>query len=59
MLNLSFATVSSLKSWLKAKQQEASTPEAFDNWLQSFFDEGNIVFVYGEEYDYWACWELV
>ena len=59
MLNLTFANVSRLKDWLKETMFDSMNPEDFYEWLQNFFDEGNTVTVHGEEYDYWACWELV
>lgn len=59
MLNMSFNSVSDLRSWLKKKNYESGSPEAYCEWLQDFFDKGNTVTVRGEEYDYWACWELI
>lgn len=59
MLNLSFSSVSDLRDWLKKKNFESGNPEAYDEWLQGFFDVGNTITVRGEEYDYWACWELI
>lgn len=32
---------------------------AFSDWLNEFFDNGNTITVHGEEYDFWACWELI
>ena len=59
LLNLSFTSVSELRRWLQKKMWDFDGPEEFHSWLSSFFDEGNTVTVHGEEYDYWACWELV
>ena len=59
MLNMSFNTVGELRSWLDKKRLECDSPEEYDAWLQDFFEKGNTVSVRGEEYDYWACWELL
>ena len=53
-----FTSVSALRIWLKNKSQECGNPEAFDEWLNNYFAEGNEISVHGEHYDYWACWEL-
>lgn len=58
-VNFTFASVSALRQWLKKRNEEAGNPEAYYEWLQSFFEEGNTITVHGEEYDYWACWELL
>jgi len=57
-IELSFSNVSTLTKWLKKKNFECDSPEAYDAWLQDFF-KNNIITVDGEEYDYWACWELI
>lgn len=54
-----FTSVSDLRRWLKSRSDACGSPEAFDSWLQSYFDEGNTVTVRGEEYDYWSCWEML
>lgn len=54
-----FKSVSALCEWLDTKRNEAGNPEAYDEWLQNFFDEGNAITVHGESYDYWDCWELL
>ena len=54
-----FSSRSSLEQWLENKRWESGTPEAFIEWLNRYFDEGNKITVLGVEYDYWACWELV
>ena len=59
LVETQFTSESSLRDWLKRKIDEAGSPEAYDEWLQSYFDQGNSVFVNGREYDYWACWELL
>ena len=59
MLNMEFASVRALRDWLDKKRCECEGPEEYDAWLQDFFDRGNTVSVRGEEYDYWACWELL
>ena len=59
MLDLQFSRVSDLRYWLKRKAEECGDPESYDEWLRDFFDEGNTITVHGEEYDYWACWELL
>lgn len=57
-IELEFKTVSRLEKWLNQKNFESGTPEAYDTWLQDFF-KSNTITVAGEEYDYWACWELI
>ena len=59
MLKLGFASVQALQDWLNKNRCGCTGPEEYDKWLQDFFDRGNIVSVCGEEYDYWACWELL
>ena len=59
MFNLEFSSISELRSWLEKKNYESGSPEAYDEWLQGFFESGNAISVRGEEYDYWACWELI
>lgn len=59
MFNFTFNSISALRSWLEKKNFDSGRPEAFNEWLQNLFDEGNTVTVHGEEYDFWACWELV
>lgn len=58
LLNLSFTSVSQLREWLKNKMWNFEGPDEFYNWLSNYFDEGNTITVHGEEYDYWACWDL-
>ena len=59
LVNYRFSTKGELRRWLEKKRWDCDSPEEFYNWLCDFFDEGNSVTVLGEEYDYWACWELV
>lgn len=59
MINLSFNSVSQLREWLKKKNYESGSGEAFSDWLNEFFDNGNTITVHGEEYDFWVCWELI
>lgn len=59
MFNISFATVGELRRWLEKKNFESDGPEAFSEWLNNFFEKGNTITVCDEEYDFWACWELV
>lgn len=54
-----FMSVSSLKRWLENKNWECGTPEAFTEWLEKFFDDGNEISVHGEHYSYWDCLELI
>lgn len=54
-----FTSVSSLRRWLENKNQECGSPEAFIEWLDKYFEDGNEISVHGEQYDYWDCWELV
>ncbi len=58
-VDLNFTSVSSLRKWLERKREEKGSPEAYDDWLQEFFDEGNSMSVLDQDYDYWACWELL
>ena len=58
LLNLSFTSVSELRRWLQKKMWDFDGPDEFYSWLYDFFDKGNTITVHGEEYDYWACWEL-
>jgi len=57
-LILAFTSIAKLRTWLDNRRWEFDGPEAFNDWLQNFFEQGNTVTVHGEEYDYWACWEL-
>lgn len=59
MFNLSFNTVSQLREWLEKKNYECESGESFSNWLTEYFNNGNTVTVHGEDYDFWACWELI
>lgn len=54
-----FTSVSSLRRWLERRMDECGSPEAFSEWLTNYFEEGNEISVHGEQYDFWACWELV
>lgn len=58
-INMSFNRTSELRKWLERKNFNSGSPEAFDEWLQNYFDVGNSISVRGEEYDYCACRELV
>ena len=58
-LDLHFSSISELRRWLERKSDSCGAPESYDAWLRDFFDEGNMITVHGEEYDYWACWELL
>ncbi len=58
-LDLEFNSVSELRRWLRDKNEDAGSPEAYDKWLQAFFGKGNTIVIHGEEWDYWACWELL
>lgn len=59
IINRDFSSVADLRRWLERQNDGADSPEAYDEWLQSYFDDGNTITVRGEEYDYWACWELL
>lgn len=59
LLNLTFNTIGELRRWLENKNFDSGSGEAFCEWLTEYFDAGNTITVHGEEYDYWACWELV
>ena len=54
-----FINVAALRNWLERKNYESGSPEAFSEWLERYFDEGNEISVYGEQYDFWSCLELV
>lgn len=54
-----FTNVAALKRWLEARNFEAGSPEAFSEWLQNYFDDGNEISVHGEHYDYCTCAELI
>ena len=57
-IEMSFTTVSALRSWLEEKNFWSEGAEAYDEWLQEFF-RYNTISVDGEEWDYWDCWELI
>ena len=59
MFNLTFSSVSELHRWLENKNYECESSEAFESWMNEFFENGNTISVHGEEWDYWACWELL
>ena len=59
MFNLTFASVSKLRQWLEERNYECGDPDSFNEWLYKFFDDGNTISIHGEEWDYWACWELI
>lgn len=59
MFNMQFSSVSELRRWLEKKNYESESGEAFSEWLTDFFENGNTVSVGDEEYDFWACWELI
>lgn len=59
LLNMDFTSVRALRNWLDMNRSQCDSPEEYDEWLQQFFEDGNTVTVHGEEFDYWACWELV
>ena len=54
-----FVNVAALRDWLKRKNCDSGSPEAFSEWLERYFDEGNEISVHGEQYDFWSCLELV
>lgn len=58
-MNKSFYNISALKDWLRNKMFDCGNPEAYDNWLYEFFEEGNTIIVHGEEYDYEYCSDLI
>ncbi len=59
LVNYRFSTIGDLRRWLEKRMWDFEGPEEFYEWLSNYFDEGNTMTVRGEEYDYWACWELV
>lgn len=58
-LEFNFSSIKDLQEWLERKNWNSESPEAFDKWLQGFFDNGNEISVNDKNYDYWDCWELV
>ena len=54
-----FTSESALRDWLEERRWEAGSPEAYDEWLQSYFDDSSSISVNNMPYDYWACWELL
>lgn len=54
-----FSSLAELRRWLQGKADECGNPDAYDEWLHDLFDQGSTVTVRGEEYDYWACWEVL
>lgn len=54
-----FRSLYDLKEWLKEVNFESGSPEAFDEWLYTYFDNGNTITVHGEKYDYFTCMELI
>lgn len=58
-VNLKFRNRRELRTWLEDKNWNAGSPEAFNDWLYNFFDEGNSISVRDEEYDYWSCQEML
>ena len=59
MFNMRFSSVSELRRWLEKKNYESGSGEAFSEWLTGFFENCNTISVRDEEYDFWACWELI
>ena len=59
MLEIDFRNINELKEWLKQKNFEAGSPEEYNEWLCNFFEEGHTISVHGENFDYWACLELL
>ena len=57
-IEMSFPTVSALRSWLKEKNFWSDSAEEYDEWLQEFC-QNNTITVDGEEWDYLDCWELI
>ncbi|MDO5432919.1 hypothetical protein [Eubacterium sp.] len=58
-IEFDFSSIKDLKEWLERKNWNSESPEAFDNWLQNFFNNGYEISVNDKNYDYWDCWELV
>lgn len=56
---VTFSSVGQLREWLKSKNRNSDSAEDYYQWLQNFFDDGNVISVNGEEWDYWACWEII
>ena len=59
MFNITFKSVRELTDWLNMHRKNCSSPEEYDAWLQSIFENGDTVSVRDEEYDYAALQELV
>lgn len=58
-VEFAFSSMQDLKGWLERKNWNSESPEAFDNWLQNFFNSGHEISVNDKKYEYWDCWELV
>lgn len=58
-IEFDFSSIKDLQEWLERQKWNRENPEAFDNWLQDFFKNGNEISVNDKNYDYWDCWELV
>lgn len=54
-----FSSKASLEKWLDDKNFECGSPEAFSEWLENYFNNGNTISVHGELYDYLSCMEIL
>ncbi len=54
-----FASESKLIQWLEYHQGQYESPEEYDSWLQTFFDEGNSISINGNPCTYLDCCELL
>lgn len=53
-----FRNESALIKWLENKNFECESPEAFNKWLEDYFECGNEISIYGNHYSYLDCIEL-
>lgn len=51
---LTFTSVSALRLWLQNRCDDEGS-EAFSEWLNNYFDEGNEIYVHDECYNYCDC----
>jgi hypothetical protein len=55
----SFTSESKLIEWLEDRNWDCGSSEAFSEWLNDFFENGNEIEVCGESYSYLDCIELI
>lgn len=58
-IRFDFSSIRDLRGWLERKKWNSESQEAFDNWMQDFFNDGHQISVNDKKYEYWDCWELI